>query len=59
MFSVPLRGGVAVGVPECTLKKCSHYLSLVRTVVRKFIMVPICSNRLFIRALRSKISLNC
>jgi hypothetical protein len=50
---------LAVGVPECKLKKCSHYLSLVRTVVRRFIVVPICSKRLFIRALRSEISLNC
>jgi hypothetical protein len=39
----------AVGVPECKLKKCDHYLSLVRTMVRRFIVVPICSNRLFIR----------
>jgi hypothetical protein len=49
----------AVGVPERKLKKCSHYMSLVRTVVRRFIMVPICSKRLFIRLLRSEISLNC
>jgi hypothetical protein len=49
----------ATGVPECKLKECSHYLSLVRTVVRRFIMVPICSERLFIRVLRSEISLNC
>jgi hypothetical protein len=49
----------AVGVPERKLKECSHYLSLVRTVVRRFMMVPICSKRLFIRVLRSEISLNC
>jgi hypothetical protein len=49
----------AVGVPERKLKECSHYLSLVRTVVRRFIMVPICSNRLFMRVLRSEISLSC
>jgi hypothetical protein len=48
----------AVGVPERKLKECSHYLSLVRKVVR-FIMVPICSKRLVIRVLRSEISLNC
>jgi hypothetical protein len=28
---------------------CSYYVSLVRTVVRRFIMVPICSKGLFIR----------
>jgi hypothetical protein len=33
----------AVGVPERKLKECNHYLSLVRTVVGRFIMVPICS----------------
>jgi hypothetical protein len=49
----------AVGVPERKLKECSHYLSLVRTVVRRFIMVVICSKRLFIRVLRSEISMNC
>jgi hypothetical protein len=49
----------AVGVPERKLKERSHYLSLVRTVMRRFIMVPICSKRLFIRVLRSEISLNC
>jgi hypothetical protein len=49
----------AVGVPERKLKECSPYLSLVRTVVRRFIMVPICSKRLFLRFLRSEISLNC
>jgi hypothetical protein len=48
----------AVGIPERKLKECSHYLSLVRTVVR-FIVAPICSKRLFIRVLRSKISMNC
>jgi hypothetical protein len=47
-----------VGVPEHKLKECSHYLSLVSTVVR-FIMVPICPKRFFVRVLRSKISLNC
>jgi hypothetical protein len=49
----------AVGVPERKLKECSHYLSMVRTVVKRFIMVPICSKRLVIRVLRSGISLNC
>jgi hypothetical protein len=51
----------AIGVPERKLKECSHYVSLVRTVVKRFIMVPICSKRLFISALRSRseISLNC
>jgi hypothetical protein len=49
----------AVGVPERKLKECSNYFSLVRTVVRRFIMVPICSKRLFIRVSRSEISLNC
>jgi hypothetical protein len=48
----------AVGVAEPKLKKCSHYLSLVMTVVRRLIMVSICSKRLFIRALRSEIMLN-
>jgi hypothetical protein len=32
----------AVGVPKRKLKECSHYLSLVRTVMRRFIMVLIC-----------------
>jgi hypothetical protein len=36
---------------QSKLKKCSHYLSFVRIVVR-FIMVPICSKRLFIRGPR-------
>jgi hypothetical protein len=49
----------AVGVPERKLKECSHYLSLVRTVVRRFNMVPVCSKRLFIRVFRSEILLNC
>jgi hypothetical protein len=49
----------AVGVPERKLKECSHYLSLVRTEVRRLSMVPICSKRIFIRALRSEISFNC
>jgi hypothetical protein len=49
----------AVGVPEHKLKESSHYLRLVRTVVRRFIEVPICSKMLFIRVLRSEISLNC
>jgi hypothetical protein len=49
----------AVGIPERKLKECSHYLSLVRTLVRRLSVVPICSKRLFIRALRSKILLNC
>jgi hypothetical protein len=49
----------AAGIPERKLKECSHYLSLVRTVVRRLIMVPISSKRLFIRVLRSDISLNC
>jgi hypothetical protein len=49
----------AVGVPERKLKESSHYVSLVRTVVRRFIMVPICSKRLVIRVLRSEIPLNC
>jgi hypothetical protein len=30
-------------------------LALLRTVVSRFIMVPICKNRLFIRSLRSEI----
>jgi hypothetical protein len=49
----------AVGVPERKLKECSHYLILIRIVVRRFIMVPICSKWLVIRVLRSEISLNC
>jgi hypothetical protein len=49
----------AIGVPECTLKKCSHYLNFVWIVVRRFIMVPICLKRLFITALRSEILLDC
>jgi hypothetical protein len=35
----------AVGVPKSNLKECSHYFSLVRTVVR-FILVPICSKNI-------------
>jgi hypothetical protein len=50
---------VAGSVPELKLKECSHYLSLVRTVVRRLSMVPICFKGLFIRALRCEISLNC
>jgi hypothetical protein len=49
----------AVGVPERMLKECSHYLNLVRTVVKRFIMVPICSERFVIRVFWSEISLNC
>jgi hypothetical protein len=49
----------AVGVPERKLKESSHYLSLVRTVVWRFIMVPICSKSLFIRVLMFEIPLNC
>jgi hypothetical protein len=36
----------AVGAPERKLKESSHYVSLVRTVVRRFVMVPICSKGL-------------
>jgi hypothetical protein len=49
----------AVGVPERKLKECNHYLSVVRSVVSRFIMVPISSKRLFIRVLRAEIPLNC
>jgi hypothetical protein len=49
----------AVGVPEHKRMESSHYVSFVRTVVRRFIIDPICSKRLVIRVLRSGIPLNC
>jgi hypothetical protein len=49
----------AVGVPERKRKESSHYVSFVRTVERRFIMVPICSKRLVITVLKSRIPLNC
>jgi hypothetical protein len=44
---------MTIYVAECKLKESSHYLSLVRTVVSRFIMVPICSKMLVIRVTTS------
>jgi hypothetical protein len=49
----------ATGIPYGKLQEFSYYVSLVSTVLRRFSIVPICSNKLFIMFCKSSISLVC